>query len=108
MQRRTRRDTFNPPGPKRTRMTADAWFSGLDPETATDEGAAAIRDGRADDPADWPAEAVTSGFATDEAAYYDRLRAAAIAAARAETERRERADDRQLAHAVRAMDDIAR
>ena len=89
-------------------MTADAWFSGLDPGAATDEGAAAIRDGRADDPADWPAEAVASGFAPDEAAYYDRLREAALAAASAETERRERADDRQLVHAVRAMDDADR
>ena len=89
-------------------MTADAWFSGVDPETATDDAAAAIRDGRADAPADWPAEAVDFGFAPDEAAYYDRLREATLSAARAETERRERADDRQLAHAVRAMDDAER
>ena len=75
-------------------MTADAWFSDLDPGDTTEEGAAAIREGRADEPADWPAQAVTAGFAPDEAAYYDRLREAAIAAAHAETERRERDDDR--------------
>ena len=86
-------------------MTQDAWFSDLDPGAATDEGAAAVRDGRADEPADWPAEAVASGFVPDEAAYYDRLYEAAVATARAETERRERAADRQLAHAVRAMDE---
>ncbi len=89
-------------------MTADAWFSDLDSEATTEEAAAAVRDGRADAPADWPAEAVASGFAPDETAYYDRLREATIAAARAETERRERSDDRQLVHAVRAMDDADR
>lgn len=84
-------------------MTDDGWFAGIDPD---DPGAAAaaIRDGRADEPADWPALAVETGFATGEDDYYAKLHAAALEAARGAAAEREQAPDRQLAHAVRAMD----
>jgi nucleolar protein 56 len=49
---------------------------------------------------------VTSGFAADEDDYYDRLHEATMAAARTAVAERERADDRQLVHTVRAMDDL--
>jgi nucleolar protein 56 len=80
------------------------WFEGVAPEDA-ETGAARIRDGRADAPADWPQQAVEEGFADDESDYYAKLRAAALRAAREGASERERADDQQLVHAVRAMDD---
>jgi len=83
------------------------WFVGLDPgdsEAAT----AAIAEGSAVEPRDWPSEAVQSGFVDSEAAYYERLREATISAAREAAGERERADDRQLAHAIRALDDCQR
>jgi len=89
-------------------MTDDAgWFIGLDPADDA-AAAAAIRDGSAEAPADWPALAVEAGYAHDEAEYYERLQRAAVAAAREGVRERERADDRQLVHAVRAMDDCRR
>lgn len=89
------------------RMTDEGWFSGRSPE---DESAlaAAVSDGRADAPADWPALAVDSGFAEDEETYYEVLRAATIRATRERATERERAADQQLVHAVRAMDDMGR
>ncbi|ESP89486.1 NOP5/NOP56 family protein, partial [Candidatus Halobonum tyrrellensis] len=62
----------------------------------------------ADDPADWPARAVDTGFADDEADYYDALREATVGAVREAVRERERADDQQVKHAVRAMDDATR
>jgi nucleolar protein 56 len=88
-------------------MTDDGWFANCEPGDA-DAAAAAVRDGSASEPADWPARAVDAGFAPDEDAYYDLLHEATVAAARAEAVERERADDQQLVHAVRAMDDCAR
>ncbi|MFB6124331.1 MAG: NOP5/NOP56 family protein [Halanaeroarchaeum sp.] len=86
---------------------ADAgWFAGLD---QADPGAAteAIRAGTAAEPRDWPALAVERGFADDEDDYYDRLHAAAVAATTEAVRERERADDQQLVHAIRAIDDLA-
>jgi nucleolar protein 56 len=83
------------------------WFEGLDPEDP-DAAAAAIRSGGAEEPADWPARAVEAGFAADEADYYDALHEATTAATRAAVAEAERAGDRQLVHAVRAMDDCER
>jgi len=89
-------------------MTEHAgWFAGLDPED-TEDGADRVRDGAAESPADWPALAVDEGFAADESEYYGRLHEATTAAARAGVHERERADDKQLIHAVRAMDDCER
>ncbi|KAB1188316.1 MULTISPECIES: NOP5/NOP56 family protein [Haloferax] len=85
----------------------DAWFADANPDDPA-SGAHSIREGRADAPAEWPAVAVESGFAADEDDYYEKLREATLAAASAEVAERERADDLQLAHAVRAMDDAER
>jgi len=81
-----------------------AWFAVGDGESPT----ARVRNGTGDAPADWPTLAVESGFADDEDDYYSALREATLAATRAEVNERERADDRQLLHAVRAMDDAER
>ncbi|MFC7226939.1 NOP58 family protein [Salinirubellus salinus] len=83
------------------------WFEGL--ERGDEAGlAASVRDGSAEMPADWPALAVERGFADTEAAYYDTLHETALAATRAAVREAERAGDRQLVHAVRAMDDCSR
>jgi nucleolar protein 56 len=86
---------------------SDAWFEDVAPGDA-EAAAAGIRDGAADTPADWPARAVEHGFAEDEAEYYELLHEATMAATRAAVAQRERAGDRQLIHAVRAMDDCER
>jgi nucleolar protein 56 len=93
---------------ERTRPETDGggWFEGVAPDDA-EAGAARIRDGQSEAPADWPARAVESGFAEDEDDYYDALRTAALRVAREDAAARERADDQQLVHAVRAMDDAA-
>jgi nucleolar protein 56 len=83
-----------------------AWFAGVDPADET-ASARAVREGAATAPADWPERAVAAGVVDDAAAYYDLLRAATLAATRAAVRERERADDQQLAQAVRAMDDCA-
>jgi nucleolar protein 56 len=83
------------------------WFADLDPgdlEAAGD----AITEGEAEAPREWPAAAVESGYADSRAEYYDRLHEATMAATRAEVRERERADDQQLVHAIRAMDDCSR
>ncbi|QSG08286.1 NOP5/NOP56 family protein [Halapricum desulfuricans] len=88
-------------------MTTDTgWFEGVDPDDLDARGA--IENGTAESPADWPARAVESGFAADEDDYYDKLREATIETAREAVAERERADDQQLVHAVRAMDDCER
>ena len=83
------------------------WFEGVDPG---DPGAAAaaIREGSAESPGEWPALAVESGFADDEAAYYEALHGATLRATRDAVREAETADDKQLIHAVRAMDDCER
>ncbi|XVH31441.1 NOP5/NOP56 family protein [Haloferacaceae archaeon DSL9] len=83
------------------------WFSDADPGDV-EAGGERIRDGSAERPADWPKIAVETGYASSEAQYYERLREATIRAARREVRERERADDKQLVHAVRAMDDAER
>ncbi|GAA0511729.1 nucleolar protein 56 [Halorubrum aquaticum] len=83
------------------------WFSDLDPEDL-DAAEAEILRGSAEEPEDWPRIAVESGYADSEEEYYDRLHEATIHATRQEVRERERADDQQLIHAVRAMDDCER
>ncbi|WP_415382406.1 NOP5/NOP56 family protein [Halosimplex sp. TS25] len=85
----------------------DGWFAGLDPGDA-DAAVERIRTGSATEPAEWSALAVESGFADDADDYYERLHDATMAAAREGVHERERADDKQLIHAVRAMDDCER
>jgi nucleolar protein 56 len=83
------------------------WFAGVDADDV-DAAATAIRNGESEAPADWPAVAVEAGLAGDEPAYYERLHEATLAAARAGVREREAADDQQLIHAVRALDDTRR
>jgi len=83
------------------------WFQGLDPGD-TEASRDAIEDGSAEEPADWPALAVDTGFAPDADEYYDALHEATVGATREAVRERERDDDQQLVHAVRSMDDIAR
>jgi len=83
---------------------AGGWFEGVDPSDL-DTAAAAIQEGRADAPQDWPAAATEAGFAADETAYYERLHEATMQATREAVRGRERADDQQLKHAIRAMAD---
>ncbi|EMA62913.1 NOP5/NOP56 family protein [Halorubrum lipolyticum] len=93
---------------------ADAgWFAGgssAGSEATGDDPAlrARIAGGEADAPRDWPGLAVESGFADSRDGYYDRLHEASVAATREAVRERERADDKQLVHAVRAMDDCER
>ncbi|RQG97703.1 NOP5/NOP56 family protein [Natrarchaeobius chitinivorans] len=87
--------------------TAGGWFAGVDPDDL-EAGATAIREERQATPRDWPTLAVGSGFADDEREYYDILKEATTRAAEAAVSEAERADDRQLVHAIRAMDDCER
>ena len=87
--------------------TSSGWFKDVDPDDLS--GARdAIEYGTSESPADWPARAVEAGFAVDEDDYYDKLHEATTAAAREEVRERERADDQQLKHSIRAMDDCER
>ena len=90
------------------RSTAEeGWFAGADPGDV-DGTAAAIREGSADGPAEWPSLAVDAGFVADEERYYEALHEASMAATRAAVTEAETAGDQQLIHAVRAMDDCER
>jgi nucleolar protein 56 len=82
------------------------WFAAVGADL--DGARTAIEDGSATEPRDWPALAVDAGFAADESDYYDRLHEATVGATREAVRERERADDRQLVHAVRSMDDAER
>ncbi len=84
---------------------SEGWFVGLEPDEH-EAATARIHEGSAEVPENWPALAVESGFVTDEKEYYAVLHEAALDAARTAATERERADDQQVIHAVRAMDDI--
>lgn len=86
-----------------TATAGAAWFAGEE-----DDLAERVREGSASAPDDWPAVAVETGFADDEAGYEAAMQAATLAAARATVRERERADDQQLIHAIRAADDARR
>jgi len=80
------------------------WVDSGDLSNATD----AIERGSANAPANWPTRAVNAGFADDTDDYYATLQEATIEAARDAVAERQGADDQQLLHAVRAMDDATR
>jgi nucleolar protein 56 len=88
------------------RDTERGWFEDVD---RGDIAAArsAIETGSTESPADWPAAAVEVGFADDEDDYYRALHEATLHAAREAARERERSADRQLIHAVRAMDELS-
>jgi nucleolar protein 56 len=85
----------------------EGWFAGLDPDDRV--GAVErVRAGGTGMPAEWPDLAVASGFAADADEYYEKLHEATTTAAREQVRERERADDQQLKHGIRAMDDARR
>ena len=81
------------------------WFVGLAGDADPEGDAERVQTGSAAAPRDWPSIAVDEGVVDSRATYYDRLHAATTAATRSAVRERERADDQQLVHAVRAMDD---
>ncbi|MGQ4554531.1 NOP5/NOP56 family protein [Halobellus sp. GM3] len=83
------------------------WFTDLDPGDL-DAAARQITDGSADQPRNWPAVAVQSGFADDEDGYYDALHEATVHATREAVKARETSGDQQLQYSVAAMDDTER
>jgi nucleolar protein 56 len=83
------------------------WFQGLE-STEPEAAARAVRTGQSATVEPWPALAVEHGVVSDRAAYYDQLHEATTAAAAAAASERQRADDNQIVHAVRAMDDCER
>ncbi|WP_418282642.1 NOP5/NOP56 family protein [Halorubrum sp. DTA98] len=87
--------------------TGFGWFESVPPDDL-EASRKRIESGSAESPQNWPTQAVRSGFTTDTSAYYDTLHKATLHAARGAIEERERADDQQLIHCVRAMDDCER
>jgi nucleolar protein 56 len=85
-------------------LRGEGWFAGGDRTSFS----SVINNGSCPTPHNWPARAVESGFAESESDYYASLREATVSATREAVAKRERADDQQLVHAVRAMDDTAR
>ncbi|MFC7073878.1 NOP5/NOP56 family protein [Halovenus rubra] len=87
--------------------SGSGWFESLD---SGDVGAAVgvIRDGSGTEPREWAQEAIDNGAVPDESTYYNWLHEATLAAAREETTERELADDQQLIHAIRSLDDCER
>jgi len=83
------------------------WFADGAPG-ALDAAAKAIIEGGAERPQDWPRLAIEAGYVDSESEYYGWLHEAATHATREAVTERERADDQQLVHAVRAMDDLER
>ena len=83
------------------------WFEGLDLGDV-DGAAISIRDGRGREPRNWPQEALETGAVGDESEYYDWLHEATLSAAQRGVTERELADDQQLIHAIRALDDCQR
>ena len=83
------------------------WFESVPPDDL-EAARKAIENGSAETPKDWPKKAVESGFAEDEEEYYDMLHEATNYAAREAVKEQERAEDQQLKHSIRAMDDCER
>ena len=85
---------------------ASGWFAGTDPDSP--EAPDAIREGSAETVREWPQLAVESGAFDSTAEYYRMLHDAAMTATRAAVREEETADDKQLIHSIRAMDDCER
>lgn len=91
----------------RSSQVEDAWFAGLE-HGAMADAVDRIRTGDAERPASWPTLAIEEGFVEDVSEYRTFLQEAAIAAAREAVASREGADDQQVIHAIRAIDDLDR
>ncbi len=85
----------------------DSWFDGVDSETLSDTRSA-IENETAETPNAWPAVATESGFADTRHDYYDRLHEATVSVTREMARDAEQADDQQMIHCVRALDDCDR
>lgn len=85
---------------------ASGWFAGTDPDSP--EAADAIREGSAETVREWPRLAIESGAFDSTSEYYRTLHDAAMTATRAAVREEETADDKQLIHSIRAMDDCER
>ncbi|QKG91616.1 NOP58 family protein [Halorubrum salinarum] len=83
------------------------WFESVPPDDL-EAARKAIENGSTETPKDWPTKAVEADFAEDQEEYYDRLHEATIYATRGAVQERERSDDQQLKHSIRAMDDAER
>ena len=83
------------------------WFRYGDPHDA-ESAATAIADRTAEQPQNWPAEAVRAGFFESDEEYYDALHDATVHATREAVQARETSDDQQLQYSIAAMDDAER
>ncbi|WP_144902117.1 NOP5/NOP56 family protein [Halobellus captivus] len=83
------------------------WFTDIDPKDI-EAAANAISEGTADQPKNWPAKAIESGFANDEDGYYEALHEATVHATREAVTAQETSDDQQLQYSIAAMDDVER
>ena len=84
-----------------------AWFAGLDPDDLA-SATAAIRGGGSDQPYDWPALAIESGYVDSIDDYYSNLRTATISAIETAIDERAAADDERVKQQIRALDDVDR
>ncbi|PSP15088.1 nucleolar [Halobacteriales archaeon QH_10_67_13] len=90
------------------------WFAGLGATGDADEtewlkrAREAIDSGTASEPANWPERAVGADVVPDAETYYERLHQATVATAGELVREREQADDQQLIHSIRALDDCRR
>ena len=83
------------------------WFETVDPGDV-DDAVEALQSGQAETPRDWPQEAIDAGVVENRAAYYSWLHDATLSATTRAVSARELADDQQLIHAIRALDDCQR
>ena len=83
------------------------WFRYGDPNDA-ESAATAITDRTAEQPQDWPAEAVRAGVVDSEDDYYDALHEATVHATREAVRERETSTEQQIKHCIAAMDDAER
>lgn len=90
-----------------TENTEMGWFEDVNP-TDLVGAREAIEDGSAESPEDWPALAVEAGFADDKDEYYELLREATMSVTWDMVREAEMAEDQQLIHNIRAMDDCKR
>jgi nucleolar protein 56 len=83
------------------------WFESVPPDDL-EAARKSIENGSTETPKDWPTKAVEAGFAEDKEEYYKKLHEATNYATCEAVKERERADDQQLKHSIRAMDDCER
>jgi len=85
----------------------DGWFAGLDADNV-DAGARAIRDESADEPADWPAQAVEAGSPRTRTSTTTASRRPLLQPREVQPVTANAPTTAEPVHAVRAMDDCRR